>query len=70
METGIAGRTVLVTGASGGIGRAIATAFGEEGARVVCHSFSKPDEMREWADYAAAKAGLAGLMLSLKNEIV
>lgn len=34
MNTGLAQRTVLVTGSSSGIGRATAIAFGQEGARV------------------------------------
>jgi 3-oxoacyl-[acyl-carrier protein] reductase len=37
METGLGGRGVLVTGASGGIGAACARAFAAEGARVACH---------------------------------
>jgi 3-oxoacyl-[acyl-carrier protein] reductase len=35
MDLGLAGRTVIVTGASGGIGRHIARGFGAEGADVV-----------------------------------
>ena len=37
METGLSGRGVLVTGASGGIGAATARAFAAEGARVAIH---------------------------------
>jgi 3-oxoacyl-[acyl-carrier protein] reductase len=37
MDTGLAGKVVLVTGASGGIGSECARAFAAEGARVVVH---------------------------------
>jgi 3-oxoacyl-[acyl-carrier protein] reductase len=37
VETGLAGKRVLVTGASGGIGGACARLFADEGARVVVH---------------------------------
>jgi 3-oxoacyl-[acyl-carrier protein] reductase len=37
VETGLGGRRVLVTGASGGIGAAAARAFAAEGARVALH---------------------------------
>ncbi len=37
METGLAGKGVLVTGASGGIGAACARAFAGEGARAFLH---------------------------------
>jgi 3-oxoacyl-[acyl-carrier protein] reductase len=37
METGLAGKSVLVTGGSGGIGGACVRAFQAEGARVVAH---------------------------------
>ena len=55
METGLAGKRVLVTGASGGIGAATARAFAGEGARVVVHYHRG----RERAQAVAEEVGAA-----------
>src|SRR6266852_9452470 len=53
METGLTGKRVLVTGASGGIGSACARAFAEEGADVAIHYHRG----RERAEELAAELG-------------
>jgi 3-oxoacyl-[acyl-carrier protein] reductase len=49
VDLGLTGRGVLVTGASGGIGAATATAFAAEGARVAVHCFRNRDRAEELA---------------------
>jgi 3-oxoacyl-[acyl-carrier protein] reductase len=50
METGLAGKRVLVTGASGGIGGACARLFAAEGAEVVVHYNRGEERARDVAD--------------------
>jgi len=50
METGLAGKGVVVTGASGGIGSACARAFVAEGARVVVHCHRQRERAQAVAD--------------------
>jgi 3-oxoacyl-[acyl-carrier protein] reductase len=68
METGLAGRNVLVTGASGGIGAACARAFAAEGASVVVHYHRG----RERAEIVAAELGgapMIGADLTVEDDV-
>jgi 3-oxoacyl-[acyl-carrier protein] reductase len=64
METGLAGKRVLVTGASGGIGSACARAFMDEGAEAVVHY----NTGRERAE-AVAGAQLVQADLTREDEV-
>ncbi|OXM65765.1 MULTISPECIES: SDR family NAD(P)-dependent oxidoreductase [Amycolatopsis] len=68
IETGLRGRTVLVTGGAGGIGAAISRAFAAEGARVAVHHLAEdapPPEGGEWAHVTPA----AEVAVSLAREL-
>ena len=45
IETGLEGQRILITGASGGIGGAMAAAFAEQGCRLILHAGSREAEL-------------------------
>jgi 3-oxoacyl-[acyl-carrier protein] reductase len=65
METGLAGKVVIVTGASGGIGSGIARQFAAEGAQLVLHYRSGA---RRAAALARELPGALALQADLRNE--
>jgi 3-oxoacyl-[acyl-carrier protein] reductase len=58
-DRALEGKVALVTGASRGIGRAIAVALGGRGARVVVNYHSREDAARETAELVAQAGGQA-----------
>src|SRR6187551_963720 len=68
METGLAGRGVVVTGASGGIGAACARAFAAEGARVVAHYHRGEERAQALARELGAPVAQADLTVEADVE--
>jgi 3-oxoacyl-[acyl-carrier protein] reductase len=69
METGLAGKRVLVTGASGGIGSACARAFAAEGAHVVLHFHRGKERAEQLAAELKGRAGVVGADLTREDEV-
>jgi 3-oxoacyl-[acyl-carrier protein] reductase len=65
LDTGLSGKGVLVTGASGGIGAACARAFAAEGARVAVHYHRGEERARE---VAGSLDGAPALQADLTDE--
>lgn len=65
MDLGLAGRAVLVTGGTKGIGRAIATLFAAEGARVAICARNAGEVAQTVAELARAAPGATGRALDV-----
>jgi len=68
MDTGLAGKGVLVTGGAGGIGAACVRAFAAEGARVAIHYRTSADRAAELADETGGVALQADLTVEEEVE--
>jgi 3-oxoacyl-[acyl-carrier protein] reductase len=68
METGLAGKRVLVTGASGGIGSACARAFAAEGADVAVH-FHRGKDRAEALARELGSSQVIGADLTQEDEV-
>lgn len=64
METGLAGKVVLVTGGAGGIGKDICRAFSNEGSKVIIHYNSSKNSAEE----LASEIGGIAIHADLRNE--
>ena len=64
-----AGKTIIITGAGSGIGRATASIFGREGANVVCADLNEPGARETAAQVTAKSNETGGKALALKVDV-
>src|SRR5579859_1958594 len=67
MDLGLKGKTVIVTGGSGGIGRGLLLEFAREGCNVV--NASRDMNIGAQIEAEAEAKGLAGMIVSIKTDI-
>ena len=71
VDKALQGKVALVTGASRGIGRAIAVALGRRGAKVIINFASREDAAREAAkevEAAGGQSAIAGFDVANQND--
>ena len=69
VDSGLRDKTVLVTGASGGIGSATARAFAAEGARLVLHARTRPEAAQRLAAELQAETLVVAADLRDETEV-
>ena len=69
MDLGLKGKTVLITGASGGIGEATARVFAKEGAKVIIHYFRNEEKARKLASELNTETLVVGADLSDEKQV-
>jgi 3-oxoacyl-[acyl-carrier protein] reductase len=69
METGLAGKGIVVTGASGGIGAACARAFAAEGAHVALHYFRSRDRAEALAREIGGDVPILNADLTVEEDV-
>ena len=69
MDLGLKGKTVLITGASGGIGGATARVFAKEGAKVIIHYFRNEEKARKLASELNTETLVVGADLSDEKQV-
>ena len=69
METQLKNKTVLVTGASGGIGGEVVKEFIRENAHVVAHFFRNPDSAQQLADTLGSNCTALGADLTREDQV-
>ena len=69
MDLGLKGKTVLITGASGGIGEATARVFAKEGAKVIIHYFRNKEKARKLASELNTETLVVGADLSDEKQV-
>ena len=67
MDLGLAGRTAVITGGSGGIGRGLVLEFAREGCNVI--SASRDDATGRKLAEEARQMGLTGRILAVKTDV-
>jgi 3-oxoacyl-[acyl-carrier protein] reductase len=69
MESGLKGKTVLITGASGGIGAATARAFAREGSNLVLHYYRNRDAAHALREELETEVVVCGADIANEDDV-